>query len=156
MRPACIAFWALFTAGGVWLQNVIPGVDFLAPGLILAMQEEKWTVPVWLGLGWLFIQEGTGSLAFGTGLLWYGTLAGLYFFGHWLFEAKNFLFMFILGLCLGAMHFLLINLMAVLQDWTIPLQRLAMEGTLQAFIFPVEWGLLYLIHHYLPDTVHAA
>jgi hypothetical protein len=156
MRPGHIAFWALFTATGVWLQNVIPGVDFLAPGLILAMQEEKWTVPVWLGLVWLFIQEGTGSLAFGAGLLWYGALAGLYFFGHWLFEARNFLFMFILGLCLGSMHFLLINVMVLLQDQTIPLERLLMESGVQALVFPVEWGLIYLIHHHLPDSGHAA
>ena len=156
MRPANIVFWSLVTLLGVWLQNLVPGVDFLAPGLILAMQEEKWTVPVWLGLVWLFLQEGTGSLAFGTGLLWYGLLAGLFFFGHWLFEARNFLFMFILGLCLGTMHFVLINLMAVLQDWSIPLQRLAMESVLQTLIFPVEWGIIYLIHQHLPENVHAA
>lgn len=156
MRPSSILFWAVFTLTGAWMQSVIPGVDFLAPGFILAMQEEKWTVPVWLGLIWLFIQEGTGSLAFGTGILWYGVLAGLYFVGHWLFEARNFLFMFILGLCLGAMHFLLINVMVVLQDWTIPLHRLLLESALQILIFPVEWGLIYLIHQHLPANNHAA
>jgi hypothetical protein len=156
MNPARIVFWTFFTLCGVWLESVIPGVDFLAPGLILAMQEEAWSVPVWLGLVWLFIQEGTGSLAFGAGLLWYGGLAGLYFFGHWLFEARNFLFMFIVGLCLGVMHFVLVNLMALLLDWTVPVERLLMESVLQALIFPVEWGLIYLIHHYLPDVPHAA
>lgn len=156
MKPASIAFWTFFTLAGIWLENVIPGVDFLAPGFILAMQEEKWPVSVWLGLIWLFIQEGTGSLAFGTGLLWYGLLAGLYFFGHWLFEARNFLFMFILGLCLGTMHFLLINVMSILQDWIVPAQRLAMESILQTLIFPVEWGLIYLIHQHLPENAHEA
>lgn len=155
MRPASITFWVVFTISGVWLQSWVPGVDFLAPGIILAMQEEKWTVPVWLGLIWLFIQEGTGSLAFGAGLLWYGVLAGLYFFGHWLFEARNVLFMFILGLCLGSMHFLLINIMALLQDWSVPLQRLLFESALQTLVFPVEWGLIYLIHHQLPGSDHA-
>ena len=156
MRPSSIVFWALFTLAGGWMQSVIPGVDFLAPGFILAMQEEKWTVPVWLGIIWLFIQEGTGSLAFGAGLLLYGGLAGLYFFGHWLFEARNFLFMFIVGLCLGAMHFVLINLMALLLDWTVPVERLLMESVLQSLIFPIEWGLIYLIHHYLQDASNAA
>lgn len=155
MRPFSIFFWVIFTIAGIWLQSLIPGVDFLAPGFILAMQEEKWTVPTWLGLIWLFIQEGTGSLPFGTGLLWYGVLTGLYFFGHWLFEARNFLFMFILGLCLGAMHFVLINVMVVLQDWTIPLQRLALESVQQTLLFPVEWGLIYLIYQHLPVIRHA-
>jgi hypothetical protein len=156
MRPASIVFWMFFTVVGVWLQSLVPGVDFLAPGLVLAMQEEKWTTPVWLGLAWLFVQEGTGSLAFGAGLLWYGALAGLYFFGHWLFEARNFLFMFILGLCLGSMHFLLVSVMVLLQDWTIPLDRLLLECVLQALIFPIEWGLVFLVHHHLPDNGHAA
>ncbi|BAH73963.1 hypothetical protein [Solidesulfovibrio magneticus] len=156
MRPAHIVFWTLLTLGGVWLQNIVPGVDFLAPGLILAMQEEKWTVPVWLGGIWLFIQEGTGSMPFGAGILWYGALAGLYFFGHWLFEARNFLFMLILGACLGAMHFLFINVMALLQDWSIYMDRLGVEAVQQALIFPIEWGLLYLIHHHLPGDPHAA
>lgn len=155
MNPAAIAFWTVFTACGIWLQSLIPGVDFLAPGLILALQQEKWTVTIWLGLAWLFIQEGTGSLAFGTGLLWYGVLTALYYLGHWLFEAKNFLFMFILGASLGLSHLLLTQVMAVLQDWTIPPERLIIEGILQALIFPVEWGLIFLIHHQLPDDANA-
>ncbi len=155
MRPAHITFWVFFTVLGVWLQNLVPGVDFLAPGLILAMQEEKWTTPVWLGFAWLFIQEGTGSLPFGTGILWYGVLAALYFFGHWLFEARNFLFMFILGACLGSMHFFLVSVMLLLQDMSIPLERLTLESVLQLLVFPVEWGLVYLFHHHLPDADHA-
>ena len=156
MKPARITFWVVFTLCGLWLQNIVPGVDFLAPGLILAMQEEKWTVPLWLGVLWLFLQEGTGSLPFGASLLWYGALAGLYFFGHCLFEARNFLFVFILGASLGAMHFLLIGVMVLLQDQTVPVERLLTESALQALIFPVEWGVVYLIHHYLPDSAHAA
>lgn len=156
MNPARIVFWVVFTLCGLWLESQVPGVDFLAPGLILAMQEEKWTVPVWLGLVWLFLQEGTGSLAFGSSILWYGALAGLYFFGHWLFEARNFLFVFILGVSLGAMHVVLIGIMVLLQDQTVPLDRLLTESVLQALIFPVEWGLVYLIHHHLPDSVNAA
>lgn len=155
MRPASIAFWVLFSLAGIWLENVIPGWTFM-PGFILAMQEEKCCTRSGWDWSGCSSRKATGSLAFGMGLLWYGLLAGLYFFGHWLFEARNFLFMFILGLCLGTMHFLLINVMSVLQDWVVPAQRLAMESILQTLIFPIEWGLLYLIHQHLPDNIHAA
>ena len=64
--------------------------------------------------------------------------------------------MLILGACLGAMHFLFINVMALLQDWSIYLDRLGVEAVQQALIFPIEWGLLYLIHHHLPGDPHAA
>ncbi len=150
-----ILFWTFFTLAGVWLQSMLPGVDFLAPGFILCLQEEKWSVTAWLSLIWLFIQEGTGSMAFGSGLLWYGALAGLYYFGHWLFEAKNFLFMFILGICLGLLHLILTHVMAGLNDWTILGGRVLMECLLQALVFPVEWGLAYLILHQLPEKKYA-
>lgn len=147
------AFWGVFTLGGIWLQGFMPGVDFLAPGLILSLQEEKTRTTVFLGLLWLLIQEGTGSLAFGTVVLWYGVLAALFFFGHWLFEARNFVFMAILGACLGVLHFGLMNVMTQLQDWLVSPGRVFMESVIQAVVFPVEWGILYIIHNQLPHDV---
>ena len=148
-----LGFWVLFTLSGLWLQSFLPGVDFLAPGLVLSLQEERPRTTVVLGGLWLLLQEGTGSLAFGTVVLWYGVLAGLFFFGHWLFEAKNFLFMVILGLCLGLLHFVLMQVMAQLQDWRVAPGRVLMEGVLQAVVFPVQWGLIYIIHNSLPHNV---
>ena len=144
------AFWIVFTLGGLWLQSFMPGVDFLAPGLILSLQEEKNRTTLILGLIWLMIQEGTGSLAFGTVVLWYGMLTALFFFGHWLFEAKNFLFVIILGVCLGVLHFGLMNIMTQLQDWRVPEGRVLLEAVVQAVVFPLEWGLLYVIYNNLP------
>lgn len=145
-------FWVLFTLGGLWLQSFMPGVDFLAPGLILSLQEDRVRASVILGLLWLMIQEGTGSLAFGTVVLWYGVLAALFFFGHWLFEAKNFLFMIILGGCLGVLHFGLMNVMTQLQDWQVLPGRVFLESLVQAVVFPVEWGLIYIIYNHLPHN----
>lgn len=150
MNPGRIVFWTGFTLFGLWMQSFVPGVDFLAPGLVLCLQEEKVRSTVGLALAWLLLQEGIGSLAFGTGLLWYGILAGLFFFGHWLFEAKNFFFMVILGACLGVMHFALTHVMAQLQDWLVPSGRVFMESLLQAVVFPVQWGLIYIIFNHLP------
>ena len=155
MSGARVVFWMMFTLFGLWLQSFLPGVDFLAPGLILSLQEERPRTTVLLGVTWLLLQEGTGSLAFGTVVLWYGVLTGLFFFGHWLFEAKNFVFMVILGLCLGVLHFGLMQVMAQLQDWRVAPGRALMEGVLQAVVFPVQWGLVYIIHNSLPqDAQH--
>jgi hypothetical protein len=149
-----MVFWSVFTLSGIWMQSFMPGIDFLAPGLILSLQEEKIRTAVVLGLLWLLIQEGTGSLAFGTVILWYGVLTALFFFGHWLFEAKNFIFMVILGACLGVLHFVLMNVMAQLQDWRLILGRVFLEGVIQAVVFPVEWGLMYIIFNHLPQSKH--
>ncbi|MFZ5425517.1 MAG: hypothetical protein ACOZEN_00975 [Thermodesulfobacteriota bacterium] len=150
MNGRKVAFWSVFTLSGVWLQSFMPGVDFLAPGLILCLQEEKVRTTVFLGLLWLLIQEGTGSLAFGTAVIWYGVLAAMFFFGHWLFEARNFVFIAILGACLGVLHFGLMHVMTQLQDWLVPAGRVFMESIVQAVVFPVEWGILYIIYNQLP------
>jgi len=128
----------------------MPGIDLLAPGLVLSLQEEKVRTSILLGLVWLLIQEGTGSLAFGTSILWYGILAALFYFGHWLFEAKNFLFMVIIGVTLGVLHVALMNIMGQLQGWQVLMGRVFMEGIIQAVVFPVAWGLLYIIYNRLP------
>jgi hypothetical protein len=152
MSPARVVFWAIFTVSGVWLQSFMPGLDFFAPGLVLCFQEEDTRAVVALAVLWLLLQEGMGSLAFGTGILWYGILAALFFFGHWLFEAKNFVFMIILGVCLGVMHFALTQIMAQLQDWLVSPGRVMMESLLQAVVFPVQWGLIYIIYSHLEQN----
>lgn len=153
MSGSRVAFWTVFTLGGLWLQSFMPGVDFLAPGLILSLQEERNRTTAVMGFVWLMLQEGTGSLAFGTVVIWYGVLTALFFFGHWLFEAKNFVFVIILGACLGVLHFGLMNIMTQLQDWRVPEGRVLMEAVIQAVVFPVEWGLLYIIYNQLPHDV---
>jgi len=152
MNGPRLTFWSLFTLAGLWMQSFMPGVDFLAPGLILSLQEEKPRATVVLGLIWLLLQEGSGSLAFGTVVLWYGVLTALFFFGHWLFEAKNFLFMIILGACLGVLHFGLMNVMTQLQDWRVQPGRVLLESVVQAVVFPVQWGLAYIIYNHLPHN----
>ena len=145
-----VVFWVAFTLLGLWLQSLMPGVDFLAPGLILSLQEDKPKATAVLAVVWLLLQEGTGSLAFGTVVLWYGVLTGLFFFGHWLFEARNFVFVLLLGGCLGVLHFGLMHVMAQLQDWQVPPGRVLMESLVQAVVFPIQWGLLYVIYNHLP------
>lgn len=128
----------------------MPGVDFLAPGLIIALQEEKPRVVVWLALIWVLLQEGVGSLVFGSVILSYSALVFIYFLGHWIFEAKSFLFMIFLGLCLGALHFLLLPIVGTLQELYIPTNRILLESLLQALFFPLELGLAYVIYNQLP------
>jgi hypothetical protein len=145
-----LVWWIAVAVAAIMAQSQVPGVDFLAAGFVLALQEERWTKSLWFALACILIQEGSGSLAFGSELIWYGTLAAMYFFGHYLFEARNFLFMIILGVCLGAMHILLTHMMASLQDWFVAPERLWLEAIVQAVVFPMEWGLLFIMYNNLP------
>lgn len=136
------AFWWLcFTVLAVWGQYFFHGVDLLVAGLILSLQEEDAKQTLWLLAAWMLIQEGAGSLAFGHAILWYGAVLALFFLGRWLFEAENVLFILLLGLALGAWRYLLVQLMANLNDYAILDARLLRESLLQGLVIPPSWYL---------------
>ncbi len=134
-----IFWWGTYTILAVWVQKVVPGVDFLAPGIVLSMQEEAGHRTLWLAFIWILLQEGMGNLPFGYGVAWYGLLAMFYIIGRWLFEARSILFMCLIGVGLGVLHPLLTYGLASLGNLTVPLYPSILEGVVQAFVFPVVW-----------------
>jgi len=134
-------WWAAYTVVAVWAQKVIPGVDFLAPGLVLSMQEEAGYRTVWLAVLWILLQEGMGNLPFGYGIAWYGLLVIFYIVGRWLFEARSFLFMCLLGIGLGVLHPLLTYGLSALANLAAPQPAVLVEGALQALLFPLVWAV---------------
>lgn len=137
--PHVVAWWLAYTVVAVWLQTLLPGVDFLASGAVLSLQERPGPQTAFMVSAWVLVQEGMGSMAFGYGLMWYGVLALAYLGGRWLFESRSFLFMCLLGLLLGALHPLLIYSLASLQGLVWFLRDSVTEGAIQAVVFPVVW-----------------
>ncbi|MEF2229452.1 MAG: hypothetical protein V3571_00840 [Pseudodesulfovibrio sp.] len=136
---SAVLWWTAYTVFGVWVQRFIPGVDFLAPGVVLSMQEEGGGYTVWLAAIWILLLEGVGNLPFGYGVAWYGLLAVFYVMGRWLFEARSILFMCLLGAGLGVLHPLLVYFLSSLGNLTVPMRPAMIEGALQAVTFPVVW-----------------
>ena len=134
-------WWGAYTVLAVWAQRALPGIDFFAPGIILSLQEEEsGKRTVILGVVWILIMEGTGSLPFGYGLAWYGLLAAFYFTGRWLFEARSILFMVLIGLLLGALHPVLIYGLASLSNLEVVMPSVWIEGGVQAVAFSIVWA----------------
>jgi hypothetical protein len=145
-------WWLLFTIAAIWAQSFMPGIDFLAPAIIVCLQMERLKQAIWLTVAFLILQEGMGTLAFGAGLLWYGALIMLYFIGRWLFESKNILFVFFIGISLGIWHFILLKIMGQLENLPISTDPLLRESALQVAVFTIEWGIVYSIYKRLqPD-----
>ncbi len=136
-----ILWWFGFTVFALMGQTLFPGVDLLITGLIVSMQEERKRQSIILGITFLLIQEGAGSLAFGAGLAWYGMAVVLFVGGRWLFEARNIMFMVILGAALGAWRFLLISMLTALQEYTFSQELVFWECVHQALTFPLMWSL---------------
>jgi hypothetical protein len=141
-----LPFWILFTLLGVVCQRLAPGVDFLAPGLVICLQERRGTSVVWLTLAFILLQEGVGSLAFGSMLLWYLALLLFYGLGRWLFESRNILFVFFLGLVMAAFRVPLLRVMGSLQDLTPAPGPLIIQGAVQTFVFVLEWRVAYFLY----------
>lgn len=132
-------FWLLFTVGAVWFQYFLSGVDVMAAGLVVSLQEERPGRTFWLALAWTLIQEGMGSMAFGLVILLYASLVGFYFAGRWLFESRNFLFICLLGTALAVSHAGLVHVMALLQDATVPQGWVVSHALIHVVLFPAEW-----------------
>ena len=144
------AWWLGFTLAGIWLQQGLAGVDFLAPGILLAVQQERPVVAAWLALCWMFVQEGTGGLAFGYGFAWYGGLFLFIVIGRWLFDQKSFLFACLTGLVLGAWHVALSMALGGLEELALSASHLAVEGVMQALLFPLTW---WAAHSWYPERL---
>lgn len=143
-------WWITFTICGIWGQVLVPGVDFFAPGMAISLRWQKPVVTVILTLVWVAIQEGAGGLAFGYGILWYFTLFSLLTLGRWLLDPGSFQFQALLGFALGLAHFLLLYLMAVLEQRAFPLARVLFECLLQTVTYPLLW---YVADNLFPERL---
>ena len=107
------------------------------------MQERKPAQLAWVILASILLQEGVGTLPFGSTLLWYSFAIIAFYGGRALFEAENFVFIFLISTLLGLLHYILTYVMADLHDVRIDTTRLMVESATQALIIPPLWRLAY-------------
>ncbi len=134
-------WWLFFLPISIFLQAGLPTVDVLLIGLIITMQEHRYKDLAWLLPILIFIQEGIGSREFGGAILWYCIVILLFIIGRWLFEVQNTLFVLILSACLGVAHFILVYLLAPLQDLHVNMDQLIYENIVQTIFTPIAWLL---------------
>lgn len=139
MKTRNIFWWGLFFSCGILLQTQLPGVDMLAPGLIIALQERRFNQTLWIFLICILIQEGIGTLDFGAAFLWYISITFLFFIGRWLFETANIFFVFLLSACMGVTHYVILQAMSTLQYIPVDQPVLLEESSLQGLLVPFIW-----------------
>ena len=139
-----LLWWGMYIAGALIVQQQLPGIDALAPGFLLALQEKKPAQTVWLFVLFVLIQEGAGSLTFGSALLWYGGQIFLFRLSARLFVADNILFVLMLSASLGAFRGVLIWFMCIVQKVPLEYVTILQESIEQALIIPAIWGVAYL------------
>ena len=60
-----ICWWFFFIAAAICLQALAPGLDVLAVGIIILLQERDYKNMLWLLPLFVLLQEGMGTRVFG-------------------------------------------------------------------------------------------
>ena len=142
-------WWAGFLVLGICVQQQAPGVDVLVAGLLIALQEKKLVQTGMVLLILVLVQEGVGTLDFGSSVLWYMLVIALFFIGRWLFETENWLFVLLLSVCLGLVHGGIFLLMTELQYVPVDMAFLLDECILQALLVAIVWKFSMLLRRWL-------
>lgn len=137
-----VLWWLSFLSVGVCIQALVPGLDVLAVGLIILLQERDYRNLVWLLPLFVLVQEGMGTRPFGAVIVWYAATIVLFRVGRWLFQVENFVFVFLLSACLGAAYYGVTWLMAPLQNLTFNVEDTLDKSLVQALFMPFAWRLL--------------
>lgn len=144
-------WWAGFAVAAIWMQRFVPGVDFLAPGILFCLQREKMTQAFWMGIVWVLIEEGSGTLPFGYAIISYLLIYALYRGGIIFFDVQSLMFALLCGIALGLLHPLMTGIIAMLADMGGSPDLYVVEGVIQGLVFPLEW---LLIRFFYPEQLN--
>lgn len=139
-----VLWWSLYCVLAVWMQLHFPGIDALLPGLLISLQEKRWRQTIWIALTCVLIQEGTGTLAFGATILWYGGLILLFHGGRWFFVTNSLFFVVLLSGALGLFNVVVLLSLTTLQKLAFPFDLVLEQSLAQALIIPPLWGIAML------------
>lgn len=102
-------WWAGYLVIALWAQEISGGFDFLAPGLLICLQSERWWAAAWAAALWILVQEGVGTLAFGVVIFFYAGMFVFFLLSRWLLEPENPLFIFFFSLLLAVWSWLALS-----------------------------------------------
>lgn len=145
-------WWICFIIFSVCIQALAPGIDVLVVGIIILMQEKDYRAMLFLLPLFCFLQEGMGTTPFGTIMIWYAAVILLFIIGQWLFEASNFIFIFLLSACLGISYFGIFWVMTHLQGLSFDVGAAMDKSLAQAVFMPFAWWMLVTLKKMLKKT----
>ena len=130
--------WCLvYTIFAVWLQRYIPGLDCFAPALVGCLYLGITTATIWFAVIWILIQEGIGSLAFGSTLLFYAGIAIFFFSSKTIFTKQSWFFLINISIFTAGYYFLVMYCMCSLQELYIPWSVFLENSLLILVFFPI-------------------
>mgnify|MGYP000058218049 CR=1 FL=1 len=150
-----VLWWILYTLCGIWIQGAIPGVDCFGPGLLLCLQTGRFKSLFWLAPIWVLLQEGAGSLPFGSALLYDAGLVYFFLLIRPYINLTSPMYILSISLFAGLWHFGVVHLVTSLQGIHILSQQILFQSIRLTAVFPVIWALASLIYYFRIAPSHA-
>ncbi len=147
-------FWLGLFAVSIYLQYLIQGVDILCIACIWTMHEERWTRFLWLAPTLILLQEGGGSMIFGTSILWYASMVALFVLGRCIFAVESIVFAILYSLAMGHVHFVLLNAMTGLQNIAVPVSSIFHDSLFQSACIFFAWAFVLIIRQRFMKHAH--
>ncbi len=145
-----------FFCAGVWLQHVYPGLDFLLPCVLVALEEGRAVRILCVSAACILIQEGLGTLDFGAAVLWYLSVILVYLLARYFFHITNIFFAILVGLSAGITHFGITLLMCMLQQHSADLEILGNESLQQVLALLIPWKIYAYLRRQVITHAHSS
>ncbi|MDD6088203.1 MAG: hypothetical protein PUB69_02655 [Desulfovibrionaceae bacterium] len=147
--------WILFFSMAIIAQRLLPGLDFLAAGILVCLEEQNPVQTTIVTLLTLLIQEGTGNMDFGACVLRYTAFAAVFLSGRRLFGSHALLFWLFLCAVLGPIHYGMTCLSANLQNIDVLPLTLDKECFFQTILMPIIWKIMMLLKPETPEHAYS-
>lgn len=160
MRNASVTWsscflWITLLCVGIYFQYIIQGVDALCIAFIWALHDGRWPRFLWLAPLLILLQEGGGSMDFGTSIIWYACMGAVFLLGRCIFAVESIVFMFLFSLAMGCVYYILLNIMTSLQNIDVANMTIFYTSIWQASCVLVAWILVIIFRQRFIKYAHS-
>lgn len=148
-----LIWWIAYFIFAIWMQKIMPGLDAMAPGLLICLQDRRPSQTIFFLLFCIVVQEGAGTLPFGASIVWYTFVACCYYIGSGFFVAGNISFIITISVGLGLGRLLMFFAMGSLQATPLDSKGLVFQCLAQVAATPVIWFIATFVR---PEAVKNA
>lgn len=155
MKVYNLLWWSIYTVLAIALQGFVAGVDMLLPAYLIAIQEGNKKQIIWVGVFYIFIQEGIGASLFGISLLRYILVLLCFVYTRRFFQPDNFTFVFLLSAFVGISNFIILYIFTDLQNLSYQHLFLLKESIYQFLLTPLIWRVATFTRRRIRDELFA-
>ncbi len=143
-----ILWWVAFLVLGIVCQLYVPGLDALLTAVLLVTQERDYKTMVWLLPTIVLLQEGMGSLHFGSSVFTILAVIALYKLASAIPVAARTFFHLLVILGCGFLRGFFGWFFATLQNAPVDMELIVHDGLVETVYVLVSWPVLTALRRF--------